>query len=481
MRSSRSSPSAPAGGASPAGQSGNFPDRIDLPDGSFPEGVESGRGTSFFVGSLLDGAIWRGDLRTGSGAVLATGAPGLASAGIAYEARRDRIWVAGGGPQLVGRGDVRVYDASTGALLATYRPPGVGLLNDVAVTRDAVYVTDSGFPQLVVIPLAGDGSLPPPSAARFLPIGGDMLQAPGINLNGIVAESGVLLVANSTTGKLFRVDPATGVADKLDLGGADLSYPDGLELLGHRLYVVRPFDNRVTVIALRARLNRGVVLGDLTDPSLDIPSTATVAAGRLWAVNLRFTTPVEPTTPYWITQLPLRPEAERTCKSRERPTQRTIPMRSILRRLSRSHGTAVAYLALFAALGGKRLRGHHGNRHGHQGRDDHRQGRQEPLARRQQAEREGGQLADGPARPGWPAGREGRTGLRRPHGRDRPSGTSWPTRSHRCDRAEGRDRPSGPSGAGTVLRAQVGSAAGSSSRQRGTSPQRVRLVTSQLP
>jgi hypothetical protein len=298
---------APVVGASPDGQSGNFPARIDLPDGFFPEGIEAGRGTSFFVGSLLDGAIWRGDFRTGSGAMLAAGAPGLASAGIAYEARRDRIWVAGGGPQLVGSGDVRVYDASSGALLATYRPPGVGLLNDVTVTRDAVYVTDSGFPQLVVIPLAQDGSLPPPSAARFLPIGGDMLQAPGINLNGIVAKNGVLLVANSTTGKLFRVDPATGVADKLDLGEVDLSYPDGLELRGHRLYVVRPFDNRVTVIALGTRLTGGVVLGHLTDPSLDIPSTATVAAGRLWAVNLRFTTPPQPTTPYWITQLPLRP------------------------------------------------------------------------------------------------------------------------------------------------------------------------------
>jgi hypothetical protein len=45
----------------------------------------------------------------------------------------------------------------------------------------------------------------------------------------------------------------------------------------------------------------------LIDPSFDIPSTATVATGRLWAVNLRFTTPSEPTTPYWITQLPLRP------------------------------------------------------------------------------------------------------------------------------------------------------------------------------
>jgi hypothetical protein len=297
----------PAVGASSAGQSGNFPARIDLPDGFFPEGIESGRGTSFFVGSLLDGSIWRGDLRTGSGTMLAPGVPGRASAGIAYEAGRDRIWVAGVGPPLLGSADVRVYDASSGALLATYQPPGVGLLNDVAVTRDAVYVTDSGFPQLVVIPLAPDGALPPPSAATILPVGGDFLQTEGFNLNGIVAENGVLLVAQSSTGKLFRVDPATGVADELDLGGVNLGYPDGLELLGHTLYVVRPFQNRVTVVSLGARLTGGVVLGDLTDPSFDEPSTATVAAGRLWAVNLRFTTPPEPTTPYWITQLPLRP------------------------------------------------------------------------------------------------------------------------------------------------------------------------------
>jgi hypothetical protein len=304
---------APPVSASPAGQSANFPTRIDLPNGSFPEGIESGPGTSFFVGSLLDGTIWMGDLRTGSVAVLAAGAPGRASAGIAYEAGRDRIWVAGVGPPLLGNADVRVYDASSGALLATYQPPGVGLLNDVAVTRNAVYVTDSSFPQLVVIPLPRDGALPPPSAATILPVGGDWLQtpgdnpAPGINMNGIVAEDGVLLVAQSSTGKLFRVDPATGLSDELDLGGVNLGYPDGLELLGHTLYVVRPFQNRVTVVSLGARLTAGVVLGDLIDPSFDIPSTATVAAGRLWAVNLRFTTPPEPATPYWITQLPLRP------------------------------------------------------------------------------------------------------------------------------------------------------------------------------
>ncbi len=180
-------------------------------------------------------------------------------------------------------------------------------MNDVAVTREAVYVTDSGFPQLVVIPLGRNRSLPPPFAATVLPLGGDFIQTPGFNLNGIVAENGVLLVDQSSTGKLFRVDPDTGVADELDLGGASLGYTDGLELVGHVLYVVRPFDNRVTMLRLGARLDSGVVLGDLTDPSLDIPSTATVAAGRLWAVNLRFTTPPGPTTPYWITQLPRRP------------------------------------------------------------------------------------------------------------------------------------------------------------------------------
>jgi hypothetical protein len=239
--------------------------------------------------------------------MLAAGAPGRASAGIAYDTNRNRIWVAGVGPPLIGNSDVRVYDASSGELLATYQPPGVGLLNDLAVTREAVYVTDSTSPQLVVIPLPKDRSLPPSAAARILPIGGDFVQTPGFNLNGIVAKNGLLLVAQSEAGKLFRVDPATGDADEVDLGGTTLTYPDGLELLGRRLYVVRPFDNRVTVIALGVRLASGVVLGDLTDPSFEIPSTATVAAGRLWAVNLRFTTPPEPTTPYWITQLPLRP------------------------------------------------------------------------------------------------------------------------------------------------------------------------------
>jgi hypothetical protein len=290
----------------------NFPDRIDLPNGFFPEGIESGRGTSFFVGSLIDGAILRGDLRTGSSAVLAPGASGRVSVGIAYEAARNRLWVAGGGSGFnAGVGDVRVYDASSGELLRTFLPPGpVGALNDVAITHDAVYVTDSFNAQLVKIPLPADGSLPSTNSATLLPVTGDFMQTPppAANLNGIVAKSGVLVVAQSSTGKLFRVDPDTGVATKINIGNVTLGGVDGLELQGRTLYAVRN-TNLVTVVRLGSQLATGTVLGDITDPGLDVPTTATVAAGRLWAVNARFGTGPTPDTKYWITQLPLRPNS----------------------------------------------------------------------------------------------------------------------------------------------------------------------------
>ena len=44
--------------------------------------------------------------------------------------------------------------------------------------------------------------------------------------------------------------------------------------------------------------------GALTDETLDVPSTATFAAGSLWAVNARFAVASPETASYWITRLP---------------------------------------------------------------------------------------------------------------------------------------------------------------------------------
>jgi hypothetical protein len=279
----------------------SFPDTIALPDGWAPEGIAAGHGTTVFVGSLNDGAIWQGNVRTGTGSVLVPGVTGRTAVGVEYDARHNRIWVAGGPT-----GTVRVYDARTGTLLRTYQFEA-GFLNDLVVTRDAVYVTDSMIQQLAVVPLGRAGELPPPGDVTTLPLSGEIAFVPGeFNANGIVASGRVLVLVQTNTGRLFRVDPDSGVADAIDLGGETVTFGDGLELRGRTLYVVRNQLNLVAVFRLDGRLDDGRLVGTMSSPELDVPSTAAFAAGRLWLVNARFGTDVTPTTPYSIVQVPQR-------------------------------------------------------------------------------------------------------------------------------------------------------------------------------
>ncbi len=283
---------APSTGA--AGKSENWPPSIALPNGWRPEGITAGRGTSLYVGSLANGAIWKTDARTGEGGVLSPGATGMVSVGIDYEQNTNRLWVAGGPT-----GQIRVVNADTGAILQTYPVAGTGFLNDVAVTKEAVYVTDSSLTRslLVVIPLQPNGDLPPSTAATILPL------TNGARGNGIVEFKQWLVIVQSATGLLFKVDPTTGAATPIDLGGYLVTNGDGLELQGNTLYVVRNRSNVIAKIKLDSHLESGQVLGEITDPGLDVPSTVALQAGRLWAVNARFGTPSPSTATFTVTQL----------------------------------------------------------------------------------------------------------------------------------------------------------------------------------
>lgn len=272
-----------------------FPTRIDLPAGWMPEGIEAGEGTTVFVGSLRDGAIWRGDVRTGEGDPSWADPVGVPTVGLAYDARHGLLWAAGG-PS----GQVRAYDADTGGLVHTYTIAGSGFLNDLTVTRTGVYVTDSNVQRLVVIPFGADGSLP--ATATTLPITGDLVFGPGFNANGIVNTRGYLLVVQSPTGLLFRVDPATGESVQVDTGGTTLVNGDGMELRGSTLYVVRNRDNVVVSLQLGPDLLTAQPTGELRGAT-DVPTTATFSAGRLYVVNARFGTTEPQPARYWITRL----------------------------------------------------------------------------------------------------------------------------------------------------------------------------------
>ena len=61
-----------------AGAQNAFPTRINLPDGFQPEGITIS-GEQFYVGSIPTGAVYRGSLRTGKGAVFVPAVSGRAA------------------------------------------------------------------------------------------------------------------------------------------------------------------------------------------------------------------------------------------------------------------------------------------------------------------------------------------------------------------------------------------------------------------
>ena len=274
-----------------------FPQVIPLPNGFRPEGIEVGRGTTFYVGSVANGAVYRGNLRTGTGAILVPGETGKAATGIELD-NRNRLFVAG-----AGTGKAHVYNARTGAPIQTFTfASAPTFINDVVVTRTGAFFTDSQKAVLYRIPIGPRGAL---GAVQTIPVGGDFALATGFNLNGIDAtRNGKTLIAvQSNTGKLFRIDPATGVAREISLGGENVMAGDGILLTGRTLYVVQNVQNRVAVIVLSEDLGSGEVLTRLTDSDFRVPTTIDDRGRRLYAVNARFGTPNPDALEYEVVQL----------------------------------------------------------------------------------------------------------------------------------------------------------------------------------
>lgn len=261
----------------------SFPEVIPLPVGFYPEGIAVGDGSTAYVGSLASGSIFEADLRTGEGNVLVTGSPGLLAVGLDVDRRSGYLFVAGGFS-----GGARVYDTKTGQLVADL-PFGGGFINDVIVTREAAFFTDSFVPLIFKVPLTSQGT--PSGPVGVLPLGGDWVNEMGqINANGIVAtaENSTLIVVNYFSGLIYNVDPDTGFATEMDLGGIEVPNGDGLVLRGRTLYVVQNATNQILVFTLSPDLSAATLTKVLTDDDFRIPTTADLFGSWLYAVNARF-------------------------------------------------------------------------------------------------------------------------------------------------------------------------------------------------
>jgi hypothetical protein len=278
------------------GNSATPPDLISLPNAFQPEGIAS-RDNFIYVGSIPTGAVYRADITTGTGSVLVPAQAGRAAIGLKVDGR-GRIFVAGGGT-----GKAFVYDAATGQDLASYTLTQAAptFINDVVLTPDAAWFTDSRNPVLYRVPLPADGSIAGQETVSTLALSGDFQFAAGVNnLNGIAFTGQLIIAVQSNTGFLFTVNPATGVTRKIDLGAETVVNGDGLLLEGQTLFVVQNRLNQVAVIDLSPDFATGTVRTRITNPSFDVPTTLTAAGTSLYAVNARFGIQVTPDTPYTV-------------------------------------------------------------------------------------------------------------------------------------------------------------------------------------
>jgi sugar lactone lactonase YvrE len=278
-----------------------FPGVIQLPTGFQPEGIAGGRGTSFFTGSVAGAGIYRGDLRTGDGAVVIPG-DGRAFTGMKVD-RFNRLWVAGA---FAGTG--YVFDAGTGDLLETFTFASDGqptFINDVVVTQDAAWFTDSFRAVLYRVDLAPNGSV---GEIQTVPLNAPFVLVAGFNLNGIdaTADGSTLLCVQSATGQIWAIDATTGAVREVvvsDPSGDGLTAGDGILLEGRTLYVVRNAVNKIAVVDLASDLSSGVVVNRLTDTDFSVPTTVARFGSGLYAVNARFGIEDPGTVPYQVVRV----------------------------------------------------------------------------------------------------------------------------------------------------------------------------------
>jgi hypothetical protein len=254
-----------AAGATPAAAGRPDEKVIVLPGASSAEGIAAGRGTTFYAGDLLLGNIFRGDVRRGTAELFIDAPEGRWAVGMATSIAHELLFVAGGAT-----GEGYVYDTGSGATVASYQlaDPNAGFINDVTVTKDGAWFTDSLQAQLYFVPVSRAGV---PGPARTL------------TLTGPAAD---------TSADLYTVNPATG--ESATIAGVSVPAVDGLLLEAGRLWAVQNELNQIAEIRLRHHLSSGVVEKVITSDLFQTPTTVARFGRRLAVVNAKFDTGFPP-------------------------------------------------------------------------------------------------------------------------------------------------------------------------------------------
>jgi sugar lactone lactonase YvrE len=266
-------------------------DVIVLNGAKSAEGIAAGEETTFYAGELLTGDIFRGDIDDGDAKRFIDAPDGRMAVGMKADVRNDLLFVAGGA-----KGKAYVYNTETGDAVKEY-DLAPGFINDVTLTRDGAWFTNSAAPELYFIPVSRGGKLGQAEDVKTLRVGGEAgepLQPNQFGFNGIAAaeDDDVLIVAHTQNQALYAVDRNTGESSRIK--GPDLKFVDGILVEGDTVWAVQNMANKISRLELCDDLSSFRVEDVITSKHFDIPTTVARFGDTLAAVNAQFMRPASP-------------------------------------------------------------------------------------------------------------------------------------------------------------------------------------------
>ncbi|MEK6681572.1 MAG: DJ-1/PfpI family protein [Nitrospirota bacterium] len=263
----------------------------------YPEGIAYDSKTeSLFVGSFYKGEIQH--IQKGNVTVFVpAGQDELHSVvGLFADAKRRRLWVcnseAGASqratPESIGKASVHIYNLDSKALLKriAFTQQSGHFCNDIALDANGnAYITDSFSP---IIWKVGSTDF---VLSEF--VNDDKFRGEGFNLNGIriTPDGKYLITVKMNSGQLFRISLKDRSVIEIKLN-RPIDAGDGMIFSGKReLLVVEGFGAKepgIATLIFSKDYSSATISKKLQSPKIKVPTTITIADGRLFVVNSQF-------------------------------------------------------------------------------------------------------------------------------------------------------------------------------------------------
>jgi sugar lactone lactonase YvrE len=292
-----------ATGSAPARASS--PSELSLPGPAFfPESISAAPSGELFVSSLTTGEIVRFPPGSSEPMTFVADDVHVGTAGVMVDSKRDVLWACAVDLSFQTASELRAFDLTTGALVASYPMPDGGVCADIALARGDVYVTDTVGGRIVrlteINPNSAEGGTLTVWSADPQLAGGGPLRINGIAFDG----NRTLYTTNYSTSELFAVDiapngraePAVPIA--LD---TPMPNPDGIRWHEGYLYIAENANGL-------SRVDPSTGTRTVIDRSLDQPTSLVIIGCDIWITEgqvLRLQADKRPKLPFKVVRVSL--------------------------------------------------------------------------------------------------------------------------------------------------------------------------------